>query len=102
MMCVGLSHCFVSSSFFQCGDAPAGTGERENDEKAVDDRTVKFSPGCPEDGMVPSVVFVLWAVCAHSSTAYKCVLCSPRSPWVVQANSWLDLHWKSYFMSPEY
>ncbi|KAF5917715.1 hypothetical protein HPG69_013552, partial [Diceros bicornis minor] len=36
-------------------DAPAGTGERENDEKAVDDRTVKFSPCCLEDGMVPSV-----------------------------------------------
>ncbi|TKC39869.1 hypothetical protein EI555_020563, partial [Monodon monoceros] len=39
-------------------DAPAGTGERENDEKTVDDRTVKFSPWCLEDGMVPSVHFL--------------------------------------------
>ncbi|KAJ8776390.1 hypothetical protein J1605_001237 [Eschrichtius robustus] len=39
-------------------DAPAGTGERENDEKTVDDRTVKFSPWCLEDGMVPSVRFL--------------------------------------------
>lgn len=61
----------LSPTLFQCRDAPAGTGERENDEKTVDDRTVKFSPCCLEDGMVPSVVFVLRALRAHSSTAHK-------------------------------
>lgn len=45
----------LSPTLFQCRDAPAGTGERENDEKTVDDRTVTFCPCCLEDGMVPSV-----------------------------------------------
>uniref|UniRef100_G3TR34 Erythrocyte membrane protein band 4.1 like 4B n=1 Tax=Loxodonta africana TaxID=9785 RepID=G3TR34_LOXAF len=41
----------------QCRDTPPGTGQRENDEKTVDDRTMKFFPRRLEDGMVPSVPF---------------------------------------------
>lgn len=69
----------LSLILFQCRDAPARTGERENDEETVDDRTVKFSPCCLEDGMVPSVVFVLRALYAHvpiPSCACVIVLCA--------------------------
>ncbi|KAG8508579.1 Band 4.1-like protein 4B, partial [Galemys pyrenaicus] len=49
-----------------CRDAPARTRERENDEKTVDDRTVKFFPRCLEDGTVPSVRFL--------SSGFACLL----------------------------
>lgn len=42
-------------------------------------------------------VFFLRALCAHSSTTHRCVLCSPRSPSLVEANFWLDLYGRSYF-----
>lgn len=64
----------LSLILFQCRDAPARTGERENDEETVDDRTVKFSPCCLEDGMVPSVVFVLRALYAHEHSIQTCAL----------------------------
>ena len=48
----------LSPPLSQCRDTPAGTGERENDEETADDRTVKLSPGCLEEGMVPSVRFL--------------------------------------------
>ncbi|KAK2493866.1 hypothetical protein MC885_006566 [Smutsia gigantea] len=72
-------------------DTPTGTGERENDEKTVDDRTVKCSPCCLEDGMVPSVRFLSSGFVCSRSTTYRCVLCSPGPPGVVEANVWLDL-----------
>lgn len=59
----------------QCRDAPAGTGERENDEKTVDDRTVKFSPCGLEDGMVPSVRFLSSGfVCSLQHSTQMCAL----------------------------
>lgn len=59
----------------QCRDAPTGTGERENDEKTVDDRTVKFSPCCLEDGMVPSVRFLSSGfVCSRQHNTQMCAL----------------------------
>lgn len=91
--------CFSGS---QCRDTPTRTGERENDEKTVDDRTVKFSLCCLENGMVPSVRFLSSGFVCSPSTTYKCVLCLPGPPGVVEANMWLDLYWRSYFMSPEY
>lgn len=53
----GLSH-YLSLAPFQHRDTPAGVGKRENDEKTVDDGTVKLSSHRLEDGMVPSVRFL--------------------------------------------
>ncbi|XP_047380266.1 band 4.1-like protein 4B isoform X3 [Sciurus carolinensis] len=57
-------------------DTTAGTGERENDEKTVDDRTVKFSPCRLEDGMVPSVRFLSSGVVC--SFWHNIRMCAPQ------------------------
>lgn len=80
----------LSPTLLQCRDAPAGTGKRENDEKTIDDRTVKFSPCCLEDGMVPSVRFLSSGFeCSLQHSTQTCALFT-RSPWLVEANFRLD------------
>lgn len=65
----------LSPPLSQCRDTPAGTGERENDEETADDRTVKLSPGCLEEGMVPSVRFLSSGfVCSLQHSIQACAL----------------------------
>lgn len=85
-----LRHAEARLSGCQCRDTPARTGERENDEKTVDDRTVKFSPVAWRMAWCLLSVFFLRALCAPSSTTYTCVLCSPGYLWFIEARFWLE------------
>lgn len=67
----------------QCRDAPAGTGEGENDEKTVDDGTVKFSlmPGGWHGAFCPFPFFRLGVLTLAQHSAVGCPARPGRRDW---------------------
>lgn len=64
----------LSLSLLQCRDTPAGTGERKNDEKTVDDRTVTFSlmPGGWHGAFCSFPFFGLCVLCLAQHSTVVC------------------------------